>query len=262
VADSNGELNPVTGTKQEMNIGCETCHGPGSEHKAANGKGVAIVSPKNLTPERANVICGQCHSRPQGNDSFGAHKDAPLNQSNKMLMPGASRADYLANNTSRHDATTSDFWADGKHSKSHHQQYTDFVSTSKYRNGSTLKTCTDCHDVHAPGTDRHQLSGASDNTLCTGCHTTKLDVVAHMTAKTGASMGSGTQCMKCHLTKTAKSGAGDVAGKVGGTSGKTYYQNDISSHRLDVPLKAAAKADQMPVPYINSCGGCHNTSAM
>ncbi|WP_020677251.1 cytochrome c3 family protein [Geopsychrobacter electrodiphilus] len=263
VADVNGTLNPISGVNEEMNVGCESCHGPGSDHQAANGLGVAIVTPQNLPVERASMLCGRCHSRPEGNNSFGTHTDQPLDVNNEMLHAGSSRASYLANNTDRHDAKASDMWADGLHSKSHHQQYTDFIQSVKYRNGSALKTCTDCHDIHAPGTDRHQLNGTSDNSLCISCHAAKADVVAHMTAKTGASMGAGTKCIDCHFTKTAKSGAGQTVGKVGGISGVTYYQNDISSHRLDVPLKnATSSTNPMPVPYINTCGVCHSLSAM
>jgi len=263
--DSNGEVHPVAGTKQEMNIGCETCHGPGSEHVAAGGNGKFIVSPGKITPERASMVCGQCHSRSQGNDSYGSHKDSPLDNTNKMMVAGTSRAAFLAGNTSRHDATTSDLWGDGKHSKSHHQQYTDFIQTAKYRNGSRLLTCASCHDPHGPGTDRHQMSGTTDNSLCQGCHTTVTDVVAHMTAKVGASMGADTRCIQCHNPKTSSSGAGSnpTTPAVGGTSATRYYQGDISSHLFDVPRKTATSStNAMPVPYTNNCGLCHNYSGM
>jgi len=266
VSDSNGETHPVTGTNQELNIGCESCHGPGSEHVAASGNGEFIVSPGLITPERSNMICGQCHSRSQGNDSYGIHKDSPLDNTNKMMVAGTSRAAFLAGNTSRHDANTSDLWGDGKHSKSHHQQYTDFIQSPKYRNGSSLVTCYSCHDPHAPGTDRHQLSGTSDNSLCQTCHTTVTDVVAHMTAKTGtSSMPAGTKCIQCHNPKTATSGAGSnpTTPAIGGTSGTKYYQGDISSHLFDVPPKTSVSpTNAMPVPYTNTCGGCHNYSSL
>ncbi|MHB8881955.1 MAG: cytochrome c3 family protein [Thermodesulfovibrionales bacterium] len=262
-ADANGEIHPVTGTKQELNLGCETCHGPGSEHVAAGGNGKAIVTPSNITPEREGMICGQCHSRPQGNDSFPIRKDSPLNSSNKMMAAGTSRADFLAANTSRHDASDAagDYWGDKKHSKSHHQQYTDFIQTRKYRNGTMIKTCADCHDVHAPGSDRHQLKGVGNN-LCKGCHTT-VDVVAHMTAKTGAMMGSSTWCIECHATKTAKSGSGPTNPGMTGASGTKYYQGDISSHLLDVPTKSSiSPTNAMPIPYTNSCGECHSNASL
>ena len=265
VPDAGGEVHPVTGTKQELNIGCESCHGPGSEHVAAGGQGKSIVSPGLITSERSNMICGQCHSRSQGNDSYGIHKDSPLDNTNKMMVAGTSRAAFLAGNTSRHDATTTDLWGDGKHSKSHHQQYTDFIQSPKYRNGSSLLTCYSCHDPHAPGTDRHQLSGTTDNGLCQTCHTTVTDVAAHMTAKVGFSMGAGTKCIQCHNPKTATSGAGSnpTTPAIGGTSATKYYQGDISSHLFDVPRKTAtSSSNPMPVPYTNNCGVCHNYTSL
>lgn len=246
VEDANGEIHPLTGVQQELNVGCETCHGPGSEHQDAFGLGKFIVTPGNLTAERESVICGQCHSRPKGTYDGITGNDSPLNADGKMLFPGTSRADYLAGQTSRNDATTSDLWAD-QHSKSHHQQYTDFIASAKYRNGSALKTCTACHDVHAPGTDRHQLSGTTDNTLCLSCHT---DVVSgdHQVAKIGAALHAGAPalCIDCHSVKTAKSGAGE----------QDWAGGDISSHRFDVP-RVATTTDAMPIPFNNSCGVCH-----
>lgn len=264
VADANGELHPVTGTTQEMNIGCEVCHGPGSEHQAAGGLGKFIVTPKNLTPEREVMICGSCHTRGVGTWKPDTKDiEALLDSTMKQMKPGVSRADFLAANTYRNDASSTDgMWPDGKHSKKHHQQYTDFIQTKKYRNGTALKTCANCHDVHAPGTDKHQLSGASDNSLCLSCHAA-VEVVAHMTDKTGTSMGSSTKCIDCHATKTAKSGSGSPTPGMVGASGTKYYQNDISSHRLDVASKASiSSGNAMPIPYTNGCGACHSTSGL
>ncbi|MHB1420991.1 MAG: S-layer homology domain-containing protein [Bacillota bacterium] len=244
VADVNGEVNPVTGEKQELNIGCETCHGPGSEHVAAGGQGKSIVSLQNITAEREVVVCAQCHSRPQGKDSLGVKKDAPLNSENKMMIAGTSRAEFLANFTSRHDADSSDMQADGLFSKSHHQQYTDFIQSSKYRNGSKLLTCASCHDLHTPGTDRNQLSGVSDNSLCTSCHT-GVKSSEHQKVKTGFDMGA--KCIDCHFVKTATSGAG--LNQIG-----SNLHGDISSHLFAVPDKTKKP---MPVPYTNPCGTCH-----
>lgn len=245
-ADPNGEIHPLTGLQQELNVGCETCHGPGSEHILAGGHGAAIVTPGNLTSSRESIVCGQCHSRPKGTFEGTTGNDSPLTDDGKMMRPGTSRAAYLANNTSRNDATTSDFWADGIHSKSHHQQYTDFIKSSKYRNDSMLLTCSSCHDVHAPGTDRHQLNGVSDDSQCLSCHTT-VDSAKHQEKKTGASLHSSApaKCIECHNVKTAKSGAGNLLLGAG----------DISSHVFDVPVAAT---DAMPTAFRNSCNGCHS----
>ena len=264
VADANGEMHPVAGTNQEMNIGCESCHGPGSEHQAAGGLGKSIVTPLNITPEREIMICGSCHTRGESLGTADTHPvEALLDGGLKQMKPGTSRASFLAGFTSRNDASAADgMWADGKHSKKHHQQYTDFIQTKKYRNGTALKTCANCHDVHAPGTDKHQLSGTSNNNLCTSCHTTVV-VVAHMTAKTGFNMGAGTLCIQCHSTKTAKSGSGSPTPGMTGASTTRYYQGDISSHLLDVPLKTSiSPTNAMPIPYTNGCDGCHSNAGL
>lgn len=261
VSDYQGEINPGTGTTQELNIGCETCHGPGSEHMAAGGQGKFIVTPKNLTPEREAMICGQCHTRAFSNDKDKLKVESPLDLNNKMPLPGISRKDFLASYVVRHDADSADgdLWGDAKHSKKHHQQYTDFIQTTKYRNGTQLLTCASCHDVHAPGTDRHQLSGTSDNTLCLNCHATKKDAAAHMNSTTGYNMGADTKCIQCHVTKTAKSGSGSPTTTFKSPSGQEYFQNDISSHLFDVPLyKSISATNKMPIPFTNACGICHN----
>ena len=50
----------------EINVGCENCHGPGSEHVANAGRSRFIVNPKYLSAERSSVVCGRCHDRRQG----------------------------------------------------------------------------------------------------------------------------------------------------------------------------------------------------
>jgi hypothetical protein len=260
--DYQGETHPVAGTKMEMNIGCESCHGPGSEHLAAGGLGKAIVTPLNITPEREVTICASCHTRGASKGTAGTHGsvEALLDVNLKQMKPGTSRATFLANFTSQHDASLADgMWADLKHSKKHHQQATDFIQTKKYRNGSNLMSCasSSCHDVHAPGTDRHQLSGASNNSLCLACHTT-IAITTHMTTKAGYDMGPNAKCIECHATKTAKSGSGSPFPGMTGISGTAYYQGDITSHLLDVPKKTSiSPTNTMPIPYTNGCGGCH-----
>ena len=261
-SDYKGEVHPLTGTTQEMNIGCESCHGAGSEHLAAGGQGKFIITPKNLTPEREVQICASCHTRTNSNDMDGHHLENPLDKNNKMPLPGISRADFLANNISSYENSGA-YWADGKHAKKHHGQATEFIQTKKYRNGTKLTTCASCHSVHVPGTDRHQISGASDSTLCISCHATTKDIGAHMIAKTGFNMGPTTQCIQCHMQPTAKSGSGSPTTLFTGISGTKYYQNDINSHLFDVPLKSSVSAtNAMPVAYANPCGSCHNSSRL
>lgn len=268
VNDPNGEADiDGDGTPNELNIGCEVCHGPGSEHvKAPKAKKAStIVSPRKLGPERASIICEQCHSRPQGN----LKNDQPVSKDNKMMTPGTSRNEFLVNFTSREDASQKDFWPDGIHSKSHHQQGTDFIKSRKYRNGNHIMICADCHDPHGVTEVKHQLKAEvrdENNSLCTGCHKDKSDIKAHTKAKVNEEH-SEIHCIDCHNTKTMVTGSGLGKGLVR-KDGKNYWENDITSHIFDVPRKDNAgvkgidPAKAMPVPYTNVCGECHDVEAL
>lgn len=269
VNDPNGEADiDGDGIPNELNIGCENCHGAGSAHvKAPKGKKAStIVSPGKLSTERSSVVCGQCHSRPQGN----LKNDQPVNKDNKMMIPGTSRNDYLTNYTTREDAAKKDHWPDGIHSKAHHQQYTDFIKSKKYRNGNQLLKCSDCHDPHGMTNYKHQMrADVKDvkNSLCTTCHKANADIKKHMQAKTGVPEMGKINCIDCHATKTMLTGAGLGKGLVR-KDGKNYWMNDITSHLFDVPrkdnvgVKGVEPGKAMPIPYTNACGKCHNVEGL
>jgi predicted CXXCH cytochrome family protein len=268
VNDPDGEADiDGDGIPNELNIGCEVCHGPGSEHvKAPKAKkGSTIVSPRKLAPARASVICEQCHSRPQGN----LKNDQPVSKDNRMMFPGTARNDFLVNFTSREDAAQKDFWPDGLHSKSHHQQGTDFIKSRKYRNGNHILICVDCHDPHGMTEVKHQLRAEvrdAKNTLCTNCHKGTSDIKAHTKSKVGEGH-TDIHCVDCHNPKTMMTGAGVGKGAVR-KDGKNYWTNDITSHIFDVPrkdnagVKGVDPGKAMPIPYTNACGECHNVDAL
>ncbi|WP_415238098.1 cytochrome c3 family protein [Seleniivibrio woodruffii] len=258
------------GIHNELNLGCETCHGPGSAHvKAPKAKKAStIVSPAKLSAERATVICGQCHSRPQGN----LNNDQPVDKNNRMMLPGTSRNNYLLNNTTREDAAKNDFWADGLHSKSHHQQYTDFIKSAKYRNGDILVTCTSCHAPHGGTKFAHQLKADAVTpkaTLCQSCHKDVKDIEKHTEKTVGMAHGKDTEitCTSCHSVKTAQTGAGFGRGQQT-ADGKNYWQNDITTHLFSKPPRkghagvfGVEAGKSMPTPYTGSCGKCHDVNA-
>ncbi|MFZ5996831.1 MAG: cytochrome c3 family protein [Nitrospirota bacterium] len=269
VNDPGGEADiDGDGIPNELNIGCEVCHGPGSQHVTApkNKKAATIVSPGKLAAERSMVICNQCHSRPQGY----LKSDPPLDEKYKMLLPGTSRNDYLTYHTTREDAAQKDYWPDGIHSKSHHQQGTDLVRSIKYLNGDQIMTCADCHDPHGMTEVKHQLRKPirdEKNTLCTSCHKDHANIKAHTAKAVGVEHGMKIHCVDCHNPKTMQTGAG--LGKGRGTSdGKNYWMNDITSHIFDVPrknnvgVKGVEPGKAMPIPYTNACGTCHNVDQL
>ncbi len=268
VNDPGGEADiDGDGIPNELNVGCEVCHGPGSEHAKSTlkKKSATIVNPAKLAAERAMVICDQCHSRPQGN----LKNDQPVNKDNKMLTPGISRNDYLINHTTREDAAQRDFWEDGIHSKSHHQQGTDLLRSKKYTNGRQIMSCHDCHDPHGKTEVKHQLKlevRDAKNSLCASCHK-EVDTKTHTRQKVGVEHGMEIYCVDCHMPKTMQTGAGLGKGAAR-KDGKNYWVNDISSHIFDVPRKSnkavkgveAAKA--MPIPYTSGCGACHEVDEL
>ncbi|MEK6679795.1 MAG: cytochrome c3 family protein [Nitrospirota bacterium] len=244
------------------------CHGAGSEHvKAPIAKrAVTIVSPGKLSPERSSIICGQCHSRPLGL----TNNEQPINKDYKMMLPGISRNEFLINYTSREDAAEKDYWPDGIHSKSHHQQYTDFIKSKKYRNGDQLLSCADCHNPHGMTGFKHQMRADvkdEKNSLCTTCHKDNSDIKKHMQAKIGFAEKGIINCVDCHAAKTMQTGAGFGKGLTG-KDGKNYWMNDITSHIFDVPrmdnigVKGVDPGKAMPIPYTNKCGICHKADGL
>jgi predicted CXXCH cytochrome family protein len=271
VPDVNGEMDfDGDGLPEAINVTCESCHGPGSEHWESVGRGRAIVSPRLLTPEREVAICSQCHTRALG--VGGGATETPMDGNGHMMRAGTSRRDFLVNFVSKLEDGLWDVQkGDGKHSKKHHQQASDFIKSGKYRNATHLMTCASCHDPHGRDNREHQVLDQLDRAetgegLCMQCHSAAMPagptlaarMTAHYASKGIANVDMGNiGCTDCHMSKTAKSGSGLRQATI---SGVTYYSGDISSHLFDVPSRASIAtpaADMMPIPYTNKCGVCH-----
>jgi predicted CXXCH cytochrome family protein len=184
-------------TKQvaEWNVGCERCHGPGSEH-TAHGSRENILNPAKMDYVDASDTCVQCHSqgRPLTNPIEGKYYDWPVG-----YRVGLQLRDFWQLEEHKLGETTFTHFPDGTAHKNR-MQGNDFVQSVMYRRGIT---CFSCHDVH--GTENYaQLRKPADK-LCLDCHapmslngphTATLEEHTHHKAD---SLGS--QCVACHMPK-------------------------------------------------------------
>ncbi len=289
VNDPAGEMNIDDDPElDEINIGCESCHGPGSEHVANGGRSRFIVNPRHLSAERSSVVCGRCHDRRQGYGGPTVGYTQAVSATGEMARPGISRHELLTTYTDpvkkgptmRGAGREDNIWADDVHSNKPHQQYSDFLKSKMYRNDRLLVTCSDCHDLHGgtpyPRWLRHDPDDPA-SPLCQRCHA--VDVLSHMDAKLNAKMkGLQTRCIDCHMPGTANTGG--IAGDFGRMirtppyasaqeeENSAYWQGPLKSHVFDVPLKTNVAVDgvppgrAMPIPYTAACGTCHVVSEL
>ena len=189
-------------TKQatEWNVGCERCHGPGSEH-VAHPTRTNILNPDEMDTVASNDTCIACHSqgRPRAGLIEGKAYDWPVG-----YHAGLRLADYwkLEDNT----LGQTDFlhYADGTAHKNR-MQGNDFVQSVMYKHGVT---CASCHDVH--GTENYaQLRKPADK-LCLDCHgpgspngPREATLEEHTHHKAGS---AGSQCIACHMPKIETEG--------------------------------------------------------
>ena len=182
-------------TKQvaEWNVGCERCHGPGSEHAAHPSRG-NIVNPGHMDYVAASDTCIQCHSqgRPLSIPLEGKYYDWPVG-----YHLGGRLQDFWRLEDHKLGETDFYYFADGTAHKNR-MQGNDFVQSVMYRRGVT---CFSCHDVH--GTENYAQLRKPAERICLDCHgplspngprTATLEEHTHH--KDGS---AGSQCVACHM---------------------------------------------------------------
>lgn len=171
----------------DLNVTCEHCHGPGSEH---NGNKLNIISARYLTAADERQMCGACHSDDDGTSAspagaFGfAYNDAETGIGKGIFIPGVHDLSNFIKGFGVTSANGGGFnaWPDGVHGKAHRQQY-EMLKVSPHTNNPYEKmTCSSCHDAHSlfQGPKAFEADTgviletplATNNTLCLGCHAT------------------------------------------------------------------------------------------
>ncbi len=179
----------------DLNVACESCHGPGEAHvawaknqsKSYEG-GLGSMGQKGLTvpfgkqyAETEIQLCAGCHAR---REPLGA--DSPV--------PGEPFADHYSLARLRDGL----YHADGQINDEVYV-YGSFLQSKMYARGVR---CTSCHEPHSLGLV------AAENAICTRCHgpleqpdfqtlkLAKYDAPEHHHHRPGS---SGARCVNCHM---------------------------------------------------------------
>jgi predicted CXXCH cytochrome family protein len=218
-------------TVTEWNVGCEKCHGPGSEHTQKPSQ-TNIANPARMDYVHASDTCIQCHSQgqPLKNPIEGRYYDWPVG-----FQTGKDLKDYWQLEEHKLGETTFTHFADGTAHKNR-MQGNDFVTSVMYTRGVT---CFSCHDVH--GTANHADLLKPANVLCLECHGPKAPngphtatVEQHTHHRAGS---SGNECVNCHMPKIEQ----------------TIADVNVRAHTFR--FISPAEGERLKIP--NGCAGCH-----
>jgi len=221
----------TTKTPTEWNVGCEQCHGPGSEHVAAKSQ-TTIFNPARTDYVRANDTCIQCHAQyqPIRNPIEGKYYDWPVG-----FHVGLDLSDFVKLEEHKLGETTFTHFADGTAHKNR-MQGNDFVQSRMYAHGVT---CFSCHDVH--GTGNPAELRAPGNEVCLACHgpnaqngprAPSIEAHTHHAADS-----TGSECAACHMPKVAT----------------TIADINVRSHNFRFVMPS--ETDELKIP--NACNVCH-----
>lgn len=227
-------------TFSEIDVSCETCHGPGSLHvELADSWGVfwdrrfgyGLPSLKDADHRVEIETCAPCHSRRRV--VYPAERDGrPLRDRYPLLdnyIPELLDGEL--------------YYADGQILEEDYV-YGSYIQSKMYRKGVR---CTDCHDPH---TMRVKFTPADapwgrmpSNRLCTQCHmgshpAGEYDTPAHHYHPDSSQPG--TKCVECHMPETS------------------YMVVDPRrDHSMRVPRPDLTVTLSIP----NACNGCHHDAA-
>lgn len=204
-------------TWSEIDVSCEACHGPASEHLARANGSLGFRDPRHFHSYALNRLkggrslgeietCAPCHSRRRI-----VHAD---------YSPGKPLYDFYEPEALDGNL----YFADGQ-IREELYEYGSFLQSRMFRENVR---CSNCHDPHSL---KPKFTG---NALCTQCHiVAKYDTPAHHHHKLDSTGG---KCVECHMPE------------------RTYMEVDPRrDHSIRVPRPDLTQ--KLGVP--NACSQCH-----
>ena len=215
----------------EWNVGCERCHGPGSDHVKDRNR-TSILNPARMDYVHANDTCIQCHSQgqPLKNPIAGKYYDWPVG-----FHVGLNLSDFWKLEEHKIGEQSFTHFAEGTAHKNR-MQGNDYVQSLMYTRGVT---CFSCHDPH--GSENDAILRRPVKELCLTCHgpnTQNGPHAASIEEHTHHKAGStGSECVACHMPKIEQ----------------TIADVNVRSHTFR--FVTPDQTDALKIP--NACNACH-----
>ncbi len=188
------QMNGLNQTLEEDYVGCEACHGPGSDHVNHGGDAEEIVSSKSAD------ICGRCHSGNQSNESgewMNAYQPGMrLSDIPELKLIPVDPAKLPPSVTDIHPSLTYNMWLVSGHGKAPDRN---IQINGKDWTGAI--SCVACHNPHSSD-NPFQLTMKPQN-LCAECHfqrAVQKGIGAKGVEET-RSLHTPSPCYACHMTE-------------------------------------------------------------
>jgi predicted CXXCH cytochrome family protein len=140
--------------KNAIDMGCESCHGPGSKHKEAGGGAGSIVNPRK-SPE----TCFQCH--------LDKKAEFMLPYSHPVLSGKMSCSD--CHDPHKGNAIKGGGTQLAGKNETCYQCHKTQVGPFVFSHDAVREGCSTCHNPH--GTVNQKMLTERNQTLCVKCHT-------------------------------------------------------------------------------------------